>query len=88
MGFLSKLRAGWLGVLLNKFKAFAQLLIMGFYKDKELVSLVKKVRTEDKKCLLSPMELAAIYSIAKAMSDKDGDFAEVGTYRGSSSLII
>jgi hypothetical protein len=63
-----------------------QLLFLGGHKDPDLIRLIKKMRRERRGPLAN--EIYLLYSIAKAQTKREGDFAEVGVYQGGSARAI
>lgn len=74
--------------IVQKIYATLELSIMQFYNDPKLIKLIKKIKQEEKQLLFKPSELAIIYSLAAAQRKIDGEYAEVGVYKGSSAIII
>ncbi len=63
-------------------------MIMKLYKDKKVIKLIKEIKKEDNHFLLKPSEIFLVYSLALAQRRLDGDYSEVGVYRGSSAKMI
>jgi hypothetical protein len=61
--------------------------VMRTYKDKEVASLVMDI---NKECefLIYPQEACRVYTLAQQQRDVEGDYAEVGVYKGSSAKLI
>lgn len=72
---------------LNKFLGALQLKIMSHYNSKEVIKLIDSLRKEDV-FLFKPSELLNIHSFAKYCSSLNGDYIEVGVYRGTSAKVI
>ena len=60
---------------------------MSFYKDKEIVDLIKEIKKEVDFAFY-PYEAFMIYSIVKTQTALEGDLAEVGVYQGGSAKLI
>ena len=78
----------WIGRLINRPIIAFELMVMNYYHDKKTMSFLKKIIREDKPFLLKPSELFLIYSFAKNQTYIDGDYAEVGVFKGTSAKII
>lgn len=78
----------WFGRLINRPIIAFELWVMSYYHDKKDMSLFKKIIAEDKPFLLKPSELFLIYSFAKNQTDVEGDYAEVGVFKGTSAKVI
>jgi len=76
------------GNLANKLFGKMEFGFMKFYRDKNTIKLFQEVLTEDPPLLLKPSELFLIYTFAKNQSDLEGDFAEVGVFKGTSAKLI
>jgi len=61
---------------------------MSYYHDKKIMNLIKEIINEDKPFLLKPSELFLIYSFAKNQRYIDGDYAEVGVFKGATAKAI
>lgn len=78
----------WIGRLINRPIIAFELMVMSYYHDKKVMSLFKRIINEDKPFLLKPSELFLIYSFAKNQIHIDGDYAEVGVFKGASAKAI
>ena len=76
-----------IGDILGKFATNFQFKLLSFYKDEDVVELIKKIKQEVDFAFY-PYEAYMIYSIAKTQTDIEGDFAEVGVYQGGSAKLI
>ncbi|MDD5530837.1 MAG: macrocin O-methyltransferase [bacterium] len=65
-----------------------ELKVMTYYHDKQTMEIMKQIFNEDKPFLLWPSELLLIYSFAKNQVDIDGDYAEVGVFKGATAKAI
>lgn len=83
-----KLADKWLGIKIHKIIALMELIVMGLYKDKKTVNLIRKIVKEDKNCLPHSSELFMVYSLALRQMKRKGDFAEVGVFNGTSAKMI
>jgi hypothetical protein len=83
-----RLGTTWVGNLVNALFSKIEFGIMKFYKDENTIKLFQQVLTEDSPLLLKPSELFLIYTFAKNQTDLEGDFAEVGVFKGTSAKII
>ena len=76
-----------IGKILSKFATSLQFKLLSFYKDKEIVDLIKGIKKEVNFAFY-PYEAFMIYSIAKTQTALEGDLAEVGVYQGGSAKLI
>ena len=76
-----------LGKFLGYFLNYFQYKILSFYKDEQIVNLIKNTKSEVDFAFY-PHEAFTLYSITKSQSNILGDMAEVGAYQGGSSKII
>jgi len=83
-----KLCNTWIGRLINRLIIAFELKVMSYYHDKKVINLLKKIINEDKPFLLKPSELFLIYSFAKSQTYIDGDYAEVGVFKGATAKAI
>lgn len=77
----------WAGVKVNHWIGDAELCVLAHYNDDRVVSLLKRLRSEDA-VLFKPSELLMLHSFARYASRLPGDFVEVGVYRGTSAQVI
>jgi O-methyltransferase len=76
-----------IGGILSKFVTIFQFKLLLFYKDKEVVELIKKIKNEVDFAFY-PNEAFMIHSIIKNQISIEGDLAEVGVYQGGSAKLI
>ena len=76
-----------IGGILSKFATNFQFKLLYFYKDKEIVDLIKLIKKEVDFAFY-PYEAFMIYSIVKTQTELNGDLAEVGVYQGGSAKLI
>ncbi|MAR69767.1 hypothetical protein A7X95_05860 [Candidatus Nitrosopelagicus brevis] len=76
-----------IGGILSKIATSFQFRLLSFYKDKETVELIKKIRKEVDFAFY-PYEAYMIHSIVRTQIALDGDMAEVGVYQGGSAKLI
>ena len=76
-----------IGSILGKFATSFQFKLLSFYKDKEIVDLIKEIKKEVDFAFY-PYEAFMIYSIVKTQTALEGDLAEVGVYQGGSAKLI
>ena len=76
-----------IGRLTNRLLSFFELAILKYYKGPR-VNFIKKIMKEDKGLLFKPSELFMIRSLAKSQTNIDGDYVEVGVFKGSSAKVI
>jgi len=76
-----------IGGILSKFATSFQFKLLSFYKDKEIVDLIKEIK-KDVDFAFYPNEAFMIYSIVKTQSTIEGNLAEVGVYQGGSAKLI
>ena len=73
--------------ILSKFVTSFQFKLLYFYKDKQVVDLIKEIKKEVDFAFY-PYEAFMIYSIVKTQTSLEGDLAEVGVYQGGSAKLI
>ena len=73
--------------ILSKFATSFQFKLLYFYKDKEIVDLIKEIKKEVDFAFY-PYEAYMIYSIVKTQTELEGDLAEVGVFQGGSAKLI
>src|SRR5258708_14722189 len=61
---------------------------MSFFHDDDGLSLIRKIRKEDFFLLSRPSEMYVIHSLAAAQRNLEGDYAEVGVYKGATAKLI
>lgn len=83
-----KLSVTWVGIITFRIISSIELMIMKLYKDRRVINLIKEIKKEDNHFLLKPSEIFLVYSLALAQRKLDGDYSEVGVYRGSSAKMI
>ena len=76
-----------IGGILSKFATTFQFKLLYFYKDREIVDLIKEIKKEVDFAFY-PYEAFMLHSIVKTQTSLDGDFAEVGVYQGGSAKLI
>ena len=76
-----------IGGILSKFATNFQFKLLSFYKDKEIIDLIKEIKSEVDFAFY-PYEAFMIYSVAKTQTDLEGDIAEVGVFQGGSAKLI
>ena len=76
-----------IGGILSKFATTFQFKLLSFYKDKQIVDLIKEIKNEVDYAFY-PYEAYIIYSIVKTQTSLEGDLAEVGVYQGGSAKLI
>lgn len=77
----------FLSNILGIFSNYFQFQLLSFYKDKEIVNIIKQVKKEVDFAFF-PIEAFILYSIVKSQCTLDGEMAEVGVFQGGSSKII
>lgn len=63
-------------------------LVLNYCKDKTAVKLVKSIMKEDLPFTQKPSELLTLHSLARSQKNIEGDYAEVGVFKGVSAKII
>ena len=76
-----------IGGILSKFATNFQFKLLSFYKDKEIIDLIKEIKSEVDFAFY-PYEAFMIYSVVKTQTDLEGDIAEVGVFQGGSAKLI
>lgn len=74
--------------VLAKITFFVDLKTLDHFKDKKVMKKLKFIMKEDKPFLFQPIELFMIYSLASAQNVIEGDYAEVGVFKGASAKTI
>lgn len=83
-----RLSVTWVGIIIFRIIGSIELMIMKLYKDRRVIKLIKEIKKEDSHFLLKPSEIFLVYSLALAQRKLQGDYSEVGVYRGSSAKMI
>ena len=78
----------WIWKITNHIIARCELKVMSYYHDTETMVLMKEIIYESRPFLLKPSELLLVYSFAKQQVNIDGDYAEVGVFKGSTAKAI
>lgn len=86
--FKDKIANTYLGHLIIYIMALVELVIMNLYHDKKTMSFIKEIIREDYPFLMRPSELFFIYTMAKYQNEIDGDYAEVGVFKGATAKAI
>ena len=76
-----------IGKILGYFSIKFQYKLLSFYKEKEVVDLIKNIKN-DVNFAFFPYEAYMLYSIAKSQRELDGNMVEVGVYQGGSAKLI
>ncbi len=76
-----------IGMVLEYFVVKFQFLLLSFYKEKSIIDLIKKIRSEVKFAVF-PNDAYMIYSVVKTQKEKNGSMAEVGVFQGGSAKLI
>lgn len=77
-----------IGFAISSLMIFVELSIMKLYHDKHTITLLKEIIYEDSPFLLKPSELFTLYSLANYQKDVEGDYAEVGVFKGATAKAI
>jgi O-methyltransferase len=78
----------WLDRLFQSLYGQIELLAMRPYNEKRLIDLIRRVKREKGSMLLKPSEAAIVFYLAEFQNHTDGDYAEVGSYKGGSTKMI
>ena len=62
--------------------------VMGAFHNDEGVRLIREIRKEDGFLLCRPSEMYMVYSLANAQREIEGDYAEVGVYKGATARLV
>ncbi len=73
--------------ILSKIATNFQFRLLSFYKDREIVELIKEIKTEVDFAFY-PYEAFMIHSVVKTQEKNEGSLAEVGVYQGGSAKLI
>lgn len=82
-----RLGGGWLETFGLRLWSRLQFTALRGRKDPAVVRLLQTIHDE-KRSLLSAFEAFTVFSLARAMRDMPGDFAEVGVFKGASAKLI
>ncbi len=85
---MDKLSNTWVDRLVSRFYAALELKVMAAFHPDEGLELIRKVRKEDVFLCCRPSEMYAVYSLASAQRSLEGDYAEVGVYKGATARLI
>lgn len=83
--FKDRLWNTWIGAILIRIIKIFELRLMDYYHSKKTMNLIKTIIEEDKPFLLTPTELFLVYSFAKNQTFIEGDYAEVGVFKGATA---
>jgi len=86
--FKDKIANTWFGHIVTYVMALVEFSIMNLYHDKKIMAFLKQIIIEDYPFLMKPSELFFIYSFAKHQVSVDGDYAEVGVFKGATAKAI
>jgi hypothetical protein len=76
------------GRIMDTIVSFIELNIMRYYKSKKSINLLKEIIKKDGGFLVQPSEIFMIYSLSRSQRKMNGNYAEVGVYKGSSAEAI
>ena len=85
---LKKISSTKFGFFLKSLVGRFEYTLMRYYHEPEKVDLLKDIADEDKPFLLNPSELYTIYAFAGLQNRVDGDYAEVGVFKGATAKAI
>jgi hypothetical protein len=74
--------------ILTKIISFVDLSILSLNHDVEIINLMKKTIKEEQPFVMKPSELFIVYTLAKSQVIIEGDYAEVGVYKGTTAKMI
>jgi hypothetical protein len=86
--FVDRLSNTWIDKIISRAHASLEVSTMSFFHDDDGLSLIRKIRKEDFFLLSRPSEMYVIHSLAAAQRRLDGDYAEVGVYKGATAKLI
>ena len=86
--FREYIGATWLGILIKHIFSAIELKLVGLYHNKQTMELMREIIFEDRPFLLMPSELFNLYSFSKLQSKLEGDYAEVGVFKGATAKAI
>lgn len=78
----------WFGNKVNRIVIALELDLIDCFHSEETMNKMKKIIYEDRPFLMKPSELFLIYSFAKNQTYIDGDYAEVGVFKGATAKTI
>ncbi|NQT47154.1 MAG: class I SAM-dependent methyltransferase [Candidatus Omnitrophica bacterium] len=78
----------WIARKISKVISHIELNTMRYYQDKAMISMIRGLMKEEGDLFFKPSEVFMIYSLALSRGNIEGDYAEVGVYRGASAKII
>jgi O-methyltransferase len=85
---MDRLSNTWVDRLVSRFYAALELKVMAAFHPDQGLELIRKVRKEDVFLCCRPSEMYAVYSLAGAQQALEGDYAEVGVYKGATARLI
>lgn len=85
---MEKLANTWVDKVVSRLYAALEMKVMGAFHQDEGVRLIRAIRYEDRYLLCRPSEMYLIYSLALAQRDLEGDYAELGVYKGATAKLI
>ena len=77
-----------LGTWIYRFISYMEFKLISLYHGDELMKLMREIIWEDKPLLIKPSEVFLIYAFSKNQSHLDGDYAEVGVFKGATAKAI
>ena len=77
-----------IGKIIHRILVSLDMATLSIRKNKRAANLIKKIIKEDNEHLLYPSGLFMIYKLALRQRSIEGDFAEVGVYKGTSAKAI
>lgn len=86
--FIDRISRSPIGFAIQRLFSSIEFKFMGYYHDKKTMNLMKQIISEDRPFLLKPSELFFVYSFAKNQTSIEGDYAEVGVFKGATAKAI
>jgi O-methyltransferase len=77
----------WPGKKVHRAVALVELATMKYFKSERVIDVIRQVLKSDADFMLSS-DVYMIYSLAQRQVDIEGDYAEVGCYKGASAVAI
>jgi len=86
--FTEKIANTWVDRKAHWFYGSFEIALMRLYNDRKPLNLIKRIMKEDGEILSKPSEMIFVYHVASAQRSHEGDYAEVGVYKGATAKLI
>lgn len=78
----------WIGQSIKRLFSHFSFFLMKYYKRRQDLTVITQVFKEERPFLFNPSELFMVQSLAKAQRSVEGEYAEVGVFKGASAKTI